>query len=113
MFIIFNVGTARGQVELELRPLLRQAAAAMHASLKDRAGALPPPEHGAGGVSPGVGALLEVLDTNLPVLRARLDDRNFALCLRVRCALPAAHVCVGREVVGWYYVWTLSWLQWG
>ncbi len=70
-------------MELELRPLLRQTAAAIHASLKDHAGALP--EYGLA-LSPGVGALLEVLDTNLPVLRTRLDDRNFSLCLRVRRA---------------------------
>ncbi len=82
-------------MELELRPLLRQAAAAIHASLKDHAGALPPAEHGTGAVSPGVGALLEVLDTNLPVLRSRLDDRNFSLCLRVRSALSVSLVCCG------------------
>ena len=35
-------------------------------------------------MSAGVEALVDVLNCNLAVLRARLDDRNFSLCLRVR-----------------------------
>ena len=48
------------------------------------------------GLSAGVEALVDVLDTNLAVLRARLNDRNFSRCLRV-CNLV---VCADFFLVG-------------
>jgi hypothetical protein len=44
------------------------------------------------GMSAAVEALVDILNCNLAVLRGRLDDRNFSLCLRVTLSLEVFDV---------------------